>query len=183
MERTAYARLYATVTGAFLVLLGFAGMLVNTEFKVVELTDDLLGFYAVNGWASVLHVAAGLIGLFLARPLPRLYAALTGVLFTALGIWGLVATNGTFLLDALPATRWVNLLNLLVGLTGLAAYTASRWDRISAWAGGLGARIDSRLETRRQKRRRRNLRKRQAASSKRKEASSKRKAPARRASN
>jgi hypothetical protein len=162
MERTAYARLYATLTGAFLVLLGFVGLLVNTEFSARELTDELLGFYTINGWSGVFHVGAGLIGLVLARPLPRLYALLAGIVFTALGVWGILATNGTWLLDGLPATRWVNLINLLIGLGGLCAYAASRWDRITAWAGGLGARFEARAERRRQKRRRRKVRKRRA---------------------
>lgn len=160
MERTAYARLYATIVGAFLVLLGFASLLTNTEFEVVELTDKLLGFYTVNGWSGVFLVAAGLTGLFLALPLPRLFAALAGFGFTALGLWGVVATNGTFLFDALPATRWVNLLNILIGLTGLVAYAASRWDRITAWTGGLRARLKARAESRQQKRRRKKIRRR-----------------------
>lgn len=167
MERTAYARLFATVTGALLVLLGFIGLLVNSEFQTPELTDDLLGFYTVNGWANLFHIAAGLLGLFLARPLPRLYALLAGIVFTGLGVWGLVAANGTLLFDGLPATRWVNLLNLLIGLSGIAAYAASRWDRITAWTGGLGSRIEARSEARRQKRRRRKVRKRRNAASRR----------------
>ncbi len=167
MERTAYARLYATVAGTVLVLLGFAGLLLNTEFKVPELTDDLLGFYTVNGWSNVLHVVAGLIGLFLARPLPRLYSILAGLLFTGLGIWGLVAADGTLLFDGLPATRWVNLLNLLIGLGGLVAYAASRWDRIKTRGGSFGARLEARFEARRQRRRRRQVRKRRAAASRR----------------
>lgn len=163
MERTAYARLYATVTGALLVLLGFVGLLTNTEFSAHELTSDLLGFYEVNGWSSVFHVAAGLTGLFLARPLPRLYALLAGLVFTGLGIWGFLAANGTWLLGGLPATRGVNVINLLIGLLGLVAYAASRWDRITAWVGGLEARFEARAEARRQKRRRRKVRKRRAA--------------------
>lgn len=162
MERTAYARLYATTSGALLVLLGFAGLLVNTEFRAPELTSDLLGFYPVNGWANALHVGVGLLGLFLARPLPRLYALLAGVFFTGLAVWGFVAADGTLLFDNLPAFRWVNLLNLLLGLGGLAAYAASRWDRITSWAGGLGARIEARSEARRQKRRRRQVKKRRS---------------------
>lgn len=165
MERITYARLYATVTGTLLVLLGFAGLLVNFEFHVPELTDDLFGFYTVNGWANVFHIAAGLTGLFLARLLPRLYAILAGVVFTALGVWGFAAANGTFLLDGLPATRWVNLLNLLIGLGGLSAYAASRWDRITVWATSLGTRMEGRSEARRQRQRRRKIRKRQSATS------------------
>lgn len=162
MERTAYARLYATTTGALLVLLGFVGLLVNSEFRAPELTSDLLGFYAVNGWANVLHVGIGLLGLLLARPLPRLYALLAGVFLTGLAVWGFVAADGTLLFGGLPALRWVNALNLLLGLAGLIAYAASRWDRITARAGGLGSWIGARAEARRQKRRRRKLKKRRS---------------------
>jgi len=163
MERIAYARLYATVVGALLVLLGFIGLLENTEFSAHELTGNLFGFYEINGWSGVFHVTAGLIGLFLARPLPRLYAILAGVAFTVLGIWGIAAANGTWLLGGLPAGRWVNFVNLLIGLLGLIAFAASRWDRIVTWVGGLESRFETRSETRRQKRRRRQVRKRRAA--------------------
>ena len=163
MERTAYARLYATVVGALFALLGFIGLLVNTEFRTAELTSDLLGFYTVNGWANLLHVAAGLLGLLLARPLPRLYALAAGLAFTVLGVWGIVAANGTFLFDVLPAARWVNLLNLLIGLSGLLAFAASRWDRITVFIGSFGRRLEARSEARRQKRRRRKIRKRRRA--------------------
>ena len=162
MERTGYARLYATVTGTVLVLAGFIGLLVNSEFDTPELTGDLL-FYPVNGWSNLLHVGAGLLGLLLARPLPRLFSLVAGIAFTGLGVWGLVATDGTLLFDVLPATRSVNLINLAIGLTGLAAFTASRWDRISAWGGGLGGRLEARREANRQRRRRRQVRKRRAA--------------------
>ncbi|HMU26191.1 MAG TPA: DUF4383 domain-containing protein [Solirubrobacterales bacterium] len=163
MERTAYARLYATVTGAFLVLLGFVSLLSNTEFQARELTSELLGFYAINGWSGVFHVAAGLLGLLLARPLPRLYALLAGIVFTGLGIWGILAANGTWLLGGLPANRWANLVNLLIGLLGIIAYAASRWDRITAFTGSLGSRFEKMAENRRQKRRRRKIRKRRTA--------------------
>ena len=49
------------------------------------------------------------------------------------------------------------------GFAGLGAYAASRWDRISGWAGGLESRFEARAETRRQKRRRRKIRKRRTA--------------------
>jgi len=162
MERTAYARLYATLAGTLLTLLGFVGLLVNTEFRAPELTSDLLGFYPVNGWANVLHVGIGLLGLVLARPLPRLFALVAGLFFTGLGLWGVLAPDGTLLLGDLPALRWVNALNLLLGLAGLTAYAASRWDRFKAAAAGAGSRLETRLEARRQKRRRRQVRKRRA---------------------
>jgi hypothetical protein len=162
MERTAYARLYATLAGAFLVLLGFVGLLVNSEFRAPELTSDLLGFYTVNGWANVLHVGIGLVGLFLARPLPRLFALVAGTFFTFLALWGFLAPDGTLLFGELPAFRWVNVVNFLLGAGGIFAYAASRWDRITARVAGLGKWFEARMEARRQKRRRRQLKKRRA---------------------
>ena len=43
MERLGYTRLYATVTGTLLVLIGLFGFLASSEFKTPYLTDDMLG--------------------------------------------------------------------------------------------------------------------------------------------
>ncbi|MDQ2622108.1 MAG: DUF4383 domain-containing protein [Actinomycetota bacterium] len=163
MERIAHPRLYSTLVGLLLVLAGLFGFLVSSEFRHPELTSDLLGFYPVNGWVNSFHLVAGLVGLALARPLPRLFALLAGVGFTALGVWGVLAPNGELLFGSLPATRTVNLINLGIGLLGLAALLASRWDRIAAafatWFGRLGRRRERTARRRREK----ELRKRRRA--------------------
>jgi len=141
------------------------GLRVSPASGARERSEALPGFYPFSGWPGFPPVGAGLVGRLRARPPPRLYALLAGIVFTGLGIWGILAANGTWLLDGLPATRWVNLVNLLIGLGGLCAYAASRWDRITAWFSGLGARFEARAEKRRQKRRRRKVRKRRTTAS------------------
>lgn len=132
MERIGYSRLYATVSGAVLVLLGLAGLLENAEFDFPELTSDLLGFYTVNGWANVFHVAIGLLALLMARAWSRLYTLIAVVIFLGLGFWGVFAADGTLLFEKLPAARSVNLLNLILGFSGLACLLATDWNRIRA---------------------------------------------------
>lgn len=155
VERIAYARLFSTVAGLFLVVIGLAGFVTPAGFRNPEITSDLLGLYPVNGWANGFHVLAGLVGLGLARPLPRLFALLAGVVFLTLGVAGILAPNGVLLLDGLPATRSVNLVNLAIGALGLSAYAASRWDRLRKGIANLVLRLERRLDRRRQKRRRR----------------------------
>lgn len=165
MERIAYPRLFSTLAGLLLVVIGLAGFTTAAGFRNPEITADLLGFYPVNGWANTLHLAAGLVGLALARPLPRLYALLAGAVFLGLGLWGVVAPDGQMLLGGLPATRSVNLINLAIGGFGLIALAASRWDRIrnagAAWFERLHRGVERR---RRQRQRRRALKRRRATS-------------------
>lgn len=157
MERIAYPRLYASVTGTVLVLLGLFGFLASSEFDSPELTSNLFGFYPVNGWANAVHLAAGLIALALARILPRLYALLGATFFFGLGLWGVLAPNGEFLFGQLPATRSVNLFNLILGLLAALALIASRFDRIKTTASVLFDRLQRRADRRRRRHRERKL--------------------------
>lgn len=130
-----YTRIHATATGFVLVVSGLLGFLAGPEFENPELTGSLLGLYAVNGWANSLHLAIGLIALALAPGASRLWAFLAAVVFTGLGLWGVLAPDGTLLAGVLPATRTVNLINLLIGLSAVAALLAgplrSRAERSS----------------------------------------------------
>lgn len=158
LERIGYTRLYATSAGVVLVLLGLFGLLENAEFDLPELYSKLLGFYAVNGWASVFHIAAGLLGLILAKHLSRLFALVAAIVFIGLGLWGILAPNAELLLSKLPAERPVNLLNLILGFGALACFVASYWDRLEA---SITARIERRRtrQTGRERRRRAQRRK------------------------
>jgi hypothetical protein len=151
VARTAYTRLYATVSGTLLVLLGLGGMLENAEFSEPALWSELFGFYAVNGWANAAHVVLGVIALLLAPGISRLWAVIATILFLGLGVWGVLAPNAELLFGVLPATRPVNLVNLLLGGLAAAALIASRWDRIKAAA----ASREERLKKRRIERKRR----------------------------
>ena len=126
VDRTAFTRLYATVTGLLLSLGGLAGFAVGSEFTEPTLTEDLLGFYPVNGWANSLHLLTGLLALFLARAGSAIWALLGGLLYTGLAIWGILAPDGQLLAGVLPATRSVNAVNLVIGVSGLAALLAAR---------------------------------------------------------
>lgn len=151
MARTAYTRLYATVSGTLLVLLGLAGMIENSEFSEPTLWSELFGCYAVNGWANALHVALGILALLLASGISRLWAAIAAIVFLGLGTWGVLAPDGELLLGVLPATRAVNLFNLLLGGLAAVALIASRWDQIRSTV----AKKAERLRKRRIKRKRR----------------------------
>jgi hypothetical protein len=160
MARTAYTRLYATVSGTLLVLLGLAGMAENSEFPEPTLWSELFGFYAVNGWSNTIHIALGILALLLAQGLSRLWAIIAAVVFLGLGFWGVLAANGELLFGVLPATRTVNLINLLFGGFALAALVASRWDRIRSAAADREQRLRKRRVERKQKQQQRLRRKR-----------------------
>lgn len=126
VDRTAFTRLYATVTGLLLSLGGLAGFAVGSEFTEPTLTEDLLGFYPVNGWANSLHLLTGLLALSLARSGSPIWALLGGLFYSGLAIWGILAPDGQLLAGLLPATRSINVVNLLIGVSGLAAFLAAR---------------------------------------------------------
>lgn len=151
MARSVYTRLYATVSGAVLVLLGLAGMLENAEFDDPRLWSELLGLYATNGWANAFHILLGLLALLLAQRASRLWALVASAVFLGLGLWGVLAPAGDLLFDLLPATRAVNLVNLLLGGFALAALLASRWDAIKAAASNREERLRKRRIERKKK--------------------------------
>ncbi len=155
-----YTRLYATLSGALLILLGLAGLIENAQFDEPELWSELFGFYAVNGWLSLLQIGLGLIALLLAQRSSRLWALLACIVFLGLGIMGVLAANSTLLFGVLPATRPVNALNLLLGSLALVALAASRWDRISAIVSEREERLKQRRVNRKLKRERELRRKR-----------------------
>jgi hypothetical protein len=163
MARTVYIRLYATVSGTVLILLGLAGMLENPEFPEPALWSELFGFYAVNGWANALHIVLGILALLLAQSISRLWAVIASVVFLGLGLWGVLAPNGELLFGVLPATRPVNLINLLLGGFALAALIASRWDRIRAAAADREQRLKKRRIERKRRRQQRLRRERVGA--------------------
>lgn len=124
MSGDAFTRIYATATGLLLVAAGLFGFLVGSDFERPELTGSLLGFYAVNGWANSLHVVTGILALGLASRASRIWAWLAAILFTGIGLWGILAPDGTLLAGLLPAPRAVNLINLALGLLAFAALAA-----------------------------------------------------------
>jgi hypothetical protein len=92
MEPASPARLYATLAGAVLVVLG------------------LVGFFHDLAWLNFFYVGSGALGLALAGRASRLYALAAGLAYMALGIWDFSGGNG-----------WLHLALGLLGLAAVAA--------------------------------------------------------------
>jgi hypothetical protein len=109
MEPASPARLYATVIGAILVVLGILGFFYTASFDRLDDYEKALGGLQMNGWLNLFYAATGALGLLVAGASSRGYSLAIGLLYTALAIvgWGSGA------------------LNLVVGLLGLAAYAGS----------------------------------------------------------
>ncbi|HEY8467081.1 MAG TPA: DUF4383 domain-containing protein [Solirubrobacterales bacterium] len=129
MNAATPARLYATLGGAALIVLGVAGFFYNASFSTgadVE-ADELLGLFAVNGWQNLLHIATGLLGLASAGHGARAYALGVGLAYTLLAIWGFIEVEEGFgaILDLLPVNNGTCVLHLLLGLAGLGMGAAT----------------------------------------------------------
>lgn len=105
MEPASPARLYASVAGALLVILGIAGFFYDASFTSLDDLQRALGAVDVNAWFNLLYVVTGAIGVLVAGVASRQYAVAIGLLYTALGIFGL-------------GTEW---LHLTIGVLGLLA--------------------------------------------------------------
>jgi len=125
MEPAGPARLYATAVGALLVVLGIAGFFYGSSFGSPGTIDHTLGALRTNGWLNLLWIAIGALGLLLAGIASRAYALGAGLLFTVLGVWGLVLAPGAAILGFLPAAGADEALHLTLGLLGLLAYAGT----------------------------------------------------------
>jgi hypothetical protein len=105
MEPASPARLYATVVGALLVVLGLVGFFYTASFGGLGRYEEALGALQVNAWLNLFYLAVGGIGVLVAGASSRAYSLLVGALFVVLAIagWGTGA------------------LHLVLGLLGLAA--------------------------------------------------------------
>ncbi|MGN6557901.1 MAG: DUF4383 domain-containing protein [Solirubrobacterales bacterium] len=105
MEPASPARLYASVAGALLVVLGIVGFFYDASFTSLHDLEHALGVLRVNAWFNLFYVLTGAVGLLLAGVASRQYSLVVGFLYTLLAIvgWG---TPG---------------LHLVIGLLGLAA--------------------------------------------------------------
>jgi hypothetical protein len=121
MEPASPARLYATAVGALLLILGVVGFFYGSSFGSPGTLDHTLGALRTNGWLNVLWIVVGALGLLTAGSFSRAYALTTGVLLTALGVWGLLLDPGQAILGHLPAAGANEALHLALGILGLLA--------------------------------------------------------------
>lgn len=121
MDAPSPARLYATLAGATLVVLGIVGFFYSASFGAPGDVDDVFGVFAVNGWVNVLHVLTGALGLIAADYASRRYSMWIGLFYVALGFWGFAIGSGEAVLGFLPANTGDNLLYLALGTLGVLA--------------------------------------------------------------
>src|SRR3954452_23632371 len=137
MEETSPARLYCLLVGGVLVIAGIIGFFYESSFATGDSirSDDVFGILSVNGWHNVVHIAVGALLLACAGSAARGAALFVGVLYIALCVLGFIATgNGGIgfvaendtLIKLVPVNNQDNVLHLILGITGVIAYLASR---------------------------------------------------------
>ena len=137
MDASSPARLYATLVGAVLVVAGILGFFYEARFATGDsiVADDVFGVLSVNGWHNVVHIAVGALLLVAAGSAARSAALFVGILYIVLCILGFIATGDggiTFvakddvLIKLVPVNNEDNVLHLILGITGVIAYFASR---------------------------------------------------------
>jgi uncharacterized protein (UPF0333 family) len=122
------AQLYALIFGAVLTVAGIVGFFYNSEFTSDKsVRDAVFGILDVNGWHNVVHIATGVIGLFVAASYAssRGYALALGAIYIAVAIWGFIIGDGNSILSIIPVNTEDNILHLLIGIAGIAAGTAT----------------------------------------------------------
>jgi hypothetical protein len=131
------ARLYCLLVGAVLVIAGIIGFFYEASFATGDSirTDDVFGVLLVNGWHNLVHIAIGALLLVCADSAARSAALFVGVLYIALCVLGFIATGGggieflakdDVLFKLVPVNNEDNVLHLILGITGVIAYFASR---------------------------------------------------------
>jgi uncharacterized protein DUF4383 len=138
MEAPSPARLYATVAGAFLLVLGVVGFFYSASFGSPGAVEGALGVLRVNAWLNVFYVAIGSLGLLAAGVASRTFALGAGLLFTVLAIWGFALGGAEAILGFLPASDGDSALNLALGLLGFAAAAGTPRSETRAQPAGEG---------------------------------------------
>ena len=127
--RRSPAQLYALLVGAVLTIAGIVGFFYNSDFTSDKsVRDAVFGILDVNGWHNVFHIATGVLGLVAAGSYAsaRSYALGFGIVYIAVAIWGFIVGDGDSILSILPVNTADNVLHLVIGVSGIAAGTATR---------------------------------------------------------
>jgi hypothetical protein len=127
--RRSPAQVYALLFGAVLTIAGIVGFFYNSGFSSDKsVRDAIFGILDVNGWHNVFHIATGVLGLVAAGSYAsaRSYALGFGIVYIAVAIWGFIVGDGDSILSILPVNTADNVLHLVIGVSGIAAGTATR---------------------------------------------------------
>jgi hypothetical protein len=125
MEGATPARLYATLVGGALVIVGIIGFFYSASFGSPGEVDDVFGILAVNAWHNIVHILTGALGLLVAGYAARRYALWLGIVYLVVAVWGFILGGGDSILGFLPVNTEDNFLHLILGLLGLGAYAAT----------------------------------------------------------
>src|SRR3954454_645713 len=137
MEEATPARLYCLLVGAVLVIAGIIGFFYEASFASGDSirSSDVFGVLSVNGWHNLVHIAIGALLLIAAGSAARGAALFVGVLYIVLCILGFIATSNSgigfiaendTLVRLVPVNNQDNVLHLILGITGVIAFYASR---------------------------------------------------------
>jgi len=140
MDEASPARLYCLLVGGVLVIAGIIGFFYEGSFATGDSirTEDVFGVLSVNGWHNLVHIAIGALLLICAGSAARGAALFVGILYIVLCVLGFIATGHggiTFvakddvLIKLVPVNNEDNVLHLILGITGVIAYLASRSAR------------------------------------------------------
>jgi hypothetical protein len=128
-DQSSPTRLFATLSGAILVISGTIGFFQSSDFGTPGEVHVAFGELAVNGWINTLHIVAGALGLLAAGYAARTYSLFAALLFGALAVWGFALGSDEAILDRFPADGTENLLHAVLAALGLAAWLAERPPR------------------------------------------------------
>jgi hypothetical protein len=137
MEEASPARLYCLLVGAVLVIAGIIGFFYEASFATGDSirTEDAFGVLSVNGWHNLVHIAIGALLLIAAGSAARGAALFVGLLYIVLCVLGFIATSNSgigfiaendTLFKLVPVNNEDSVLHLILGITGVVAYYASR---------------------------------------------------------
>jgi hypothetical protein len=121
MDAPSPARLYATLAGAGLIVIGIVGFFYSASFGSPGEVDEMFGIFAVNAWVNVLHILSGALGLLVAGYAVRQYSLWLGAIYLVLALWGFAIGSGDAILGFLPVNAGDNLLHLILGALGIGA--------------------------------------------------------------
>ena len=120
------ARTYALLVGAVLIVAGVVGFFYSSSFGTPGDVDPVFGIFDVNAWHNVVHIASGAAGLLAWRMgRAREFALGFGAVYLVVAIWGFILGDGETILSIIPINTEDNVLHLLIGAAGLAAYAMS----------------------------------------------------------
>lgn len=91
----------------------------NSDFSTgTSITANTLIVFDVNGWSNVVHLATGLIGLYMATEVvkARMYAMAMAGFYLVLAVWGLFTST---ILSAIPINGADTVLHAAIGAIAL----------------------------------------------------------------